>query len=82
MHPEHPLELVQVQSSTGALDDERPVEVLDAVHLQLLFLGLRLLTLAHSKNLNNLLIFAEKMNNLKSSDHLEGIVLRPPHGCC
>lgn len=60
MHPEHPLELVQVQRSTWALDDERPVEVLDVVRLQLLFLGLRLLTLAHSKNLNNLLIFAEK----------------------
>lgn len=47
VHPEHPLELVQVQGSAGTLDDEGPVQVLDAVQLQLVLLGLRLLTLAH-----------------------------------
>lgn len=52
LHPEHPLELVLVQRSTGTLDDEGPVQVLDAVQLQLVFLGLRLLTLTHIGNPN------------------------------
>lgn len=53
-HPEHPLELVLVQRSAGTLDDEGPVQVLDAVQLQLVLLGLRLLTLAHSGNPNGI----------------------------
>lgn len=53
-HPEHPLELVLVQRSAGTLDDEGPVQVLDVVQLQLVLLGLRLLTLAHSGNPNGI----------------------------
>lgn len=86
MHPEHPLELVQVQRSAGTLNDEDPVQVLDAVQLQLVLLGLRLLTLAHSGYPNVMQFSGVTIKKLKiKKENLFHIlrpptVLHPPHG--